>query len=449
MTTIKFHVQSVWLMFLISFIPLSSLFSQYDPKMTEVWTPVPEVVNTTSKNNIPSDAVVLFDGTNLNQWESVLGGDAGWEVKDGILTVKAGSKDIKTKMQFADCQLHIEWRTPAEIKGKSQGRGNSGIFLQERYEVQVLDSYENPTYSNGQAGSVYKQHIPMVNASRKPGEWQTYDIIFTAPRFNIDSTLKTPAYVTVIHNGVVVQHHVEIKGTTTFTGQPKYSKHNFKESLSLQDHGNPVSYRNIWVRELNVTKLFNGNDLSGWYMFLDKIGKDINQDDNFTVSNNEINILGKHFGYIATEESYSNYYLKVLFKWGDKKFPPRANARRDSGILYHFGLCEKDTVWPTSVECQIQENDCGDYWCIGTFVDSPNKWETAWNMKHIIRTSNFENPIGEWNTIEIICNGSESEHYVNGHLVNHGTNLTVNQGKILLQSEGAEVFYKSVELIPF
>lgn len=425
------------------------LYAQSDPALTEVWEPVPLPIYTTPTTNIPSDAIVLFDGTNLDHWTNIRGEKAGWNIENGILTVNPGSGNLITKMGFADCQLHIEWRSPAVVKGNGQGRGNSGIFFQERYEVQVLDNYDNPTYTNGQAGAVYKQHVPLANPVRKPGEWQYYDIIYTAPRFNVDSTLKSPAYVTVFLNGVVVQNHVQIKGNTTFTGQPKYTKHHFKAPLLLQDHGDMVSFRNIWIRELHVTKLFNNKDLSGWYMFLEEFGKNTNRDNNFNVENNEIHILGKHFGYIATEKLYSNYYLKVLFKWGEKRFAPRANSKRDSGILYHFPLCEKDSVWPHSIECQVQEGDCGDYWCIGTTIDSPNKWEIAWNMKHVFKSSDHENPYGEWNTMEIICNKNTSEHYVNGKLVNTGTSLSVNKGKIALQSEGAEVFYKTVELMPF
>lgn len=224
--------------------------SQMRPEETEVWSPVPPVITVDAQSGIPSDAIILFDGTNLNAWTNEKGEQAKWNVNDGILTVLPGSGSILTRQQFADCQLHIEWRTPEEIKGNGQGRGNSGIFMQNRYEVQVLDSYQNPTYSNGQAASIYKQHIPLVNVCRKPGEWQTYDIIYTAPRFNNDNSLQTPAYITILQNGVLVQNHVEIKGTTVYIGTAKYAKHPFKQPLSLQDHRNPVSYRNIWIREL-------------------------------------------------------------------------------------------------------------------------------------------------------------------------------------------------------
>jgi|HubBroStandDraft_1064217.scaffolds.fasta_scaffold139056_2 hypothetical protein len=196
----------------------------------------------------PADAIVLFDGTDLSQWQNEDKGKAGWQVKDGVATVN-GTGDIMTKQPFGDCQLHIEWATPAEVKGDGQGRGNSGVIFQGRYELQVLDSYQNKTYFNGQAGAVYSQYAPLVNVSRKPGEWQSYDVIFHAPRFDENGKLTKPATMTVLQNGVLVQDHVEIKGPTG--QQPtQYEAHPLKQPLHLQDHGNPVRYRNIWIREL-------------------------------------------------------------------------------------------------------------------------------------------------------------------------------------------------------
>jgi hypothetical protein len=223
---------------------------EIDPKLTEVWDPVPEVVTPGENSAPPSDAIVLFDGKNLAQWQGKDGQKAKWRIEDDAMTVLKKSGNISTKKGFGDCQLHIEWRTPAVVKDEGQDRGNSGVFLQGRYEVQVLDSYNNRTYSNGQAGSIYKQYIPLVNACREPGEWQNYDIIFKAPRLKEDGSLKSPAYMTVLHNGVLIQNHVEIKGTTVYRGEPKYERHNLKEPLMLQDHDNPVSFRNIWIREL-------------------------------------------------------------------------------------------------------------------------------------------------------------------------------------------------------
>lgn len=223
---------------------------QMKPEETEVWEPVPKVVTPgTSANTAPGDAIVLFDGTNLAQWEAEKGGAPGWEVKDGAATVVKGAGGIKTKQTFEDFQLHIEWRTPSEVVGESQGRGNSGIFMMGLYELQVLDNYNNRTYSNGQAGSFYKQRIPLVNVCKKPGEWQTYDVIWTAPRFNADGSLKSPARATVLQNGVLVQNNVELDGPTLYIGKPSYKQHG-PGPIALQDHGNPVSYRNIWIRTL-------------------------------------------------------------------------------------------------------------------------------------------------------------------------------------------------------
>lgn len=221
------------------------------PEWTEQWEPVPAVIDPgATQADPPSDALVLFDGSGLSEWVSARDGSAaGWTVADGIMTVKAGTGAIKSKRTFGDVQLHIEWRTPSEVSGEGQGRGNSGVFFMEKYELQVLDSYQNKTYSNGQAGSFYKQHIPLVNASRGPGEWQTYDVVFMAPTFKEKGQLRSPATATVFHNGVLVQNHVALEGPTEYIGMPIYEAHG-KLSLVLQDHGNPVSYRNIWVREL-------------------------------------------------------------------------------------------------------------------------------------------------------------------------------------------------------
>lgn len=221
-----------------------------DPAETEVWEPEPEIVTPGNGTNPPSDAIVLFDGTDLSQWMDVEGNESRWIVIDNTVTVNPETSSLITRQQFGSCQLHIEFRTPIEIEGNGQGRGNSGIFLQGRYEVQVLDSYENRTYSNGQAGSIYKQHIPLVNASRKPGEWQVFDIVFNAPSFKEDGSLNKPGYATVLHNGVLIQNHVELKGPTAFIGVSEYEAHDPKGPLALQDHDNPVSYRNIWIREL-------------------------------------------------------------------------------------------------------------------------------------------------------------------------------------------------------
>lgn len=234
-----------------------------NPRDTEVWSPVPKIVEQTSSlstiQQAPSDAIVLFDGKNLDQWISVNDNSAAkWVVNNNSFTVKKGTGNIQTKQSFTNYQLHIEWLIPAEITGSGQGRGNSGIFLastgsgDDGYEIQVLDSYKNSTYSNGQAGSIYKQAIPLVNASKKPGEWQTYDILWTAPQFNEDGTLKSSARITALHNGVLIQNNTEIKGKTVYIGAPFYKAHGALP-IKLQDHGDPsepISFRNIWIREL-------------------------------------------------------------------------------------------------------------------------------------------------------------------------------------------------------
>jgi hypothetical protein len=231
-----------------------------NPKDTEVWEPVPLVVTPGPANSDPpSDAIVLFDGKNLDQWVSVKDkSPAGWKVADGVMTVVKSAGNIETKRSFKSYQLHLEWRIPTEITGSDQARGNSGLFLASTgggdggYELQILDSYNNKTYVNGQAGSIYKQAIPLANAMRKPGEWQTYDVLWTAPTFNADGTVKTPAYVTAFHNGVLIQNHFELKGETLYIGKPEYKKYD-TAPIKLQAHGDPsppISFRNIWVREL-------------------------------------------------------------------------------------------------------------------------------------------------------------------------------------------------------
>jgi len=224
---------------------------------TEIWDPeVPMVQPAAKIGDAPADAIILFDGTDINkEWEEASRSGvrpATWIIKDGAMVSVKGSGSLKTKRVFNDFQLHVEWKTPSEITGSSQGRGNSGVYLQDLYEVQILDSWHNRTYRNGQAGALYKQYAPLVNASRKPGEWQAYDIVYTAPRFGKDSTAYfTPPRVTVFHNGILIQNNVALRGPTTFVGIPEYliRKHG-PGSIQLQQHGNPIAFRNIWIREL-------------------------------------------------------------------------------------------------------------------------------------------------------------------------------------------------------
>jgi hypothetical protein len=228
---------------------------------TEFYQPVPQVVTPSATvGQPPSDAIVLFDGKDVSQWVSAKdGAPADWDVHDGVMTVKKGGVgNIQTKRAFKDYQLHVEWKIPASIEGEGQARGNSGVFLASTgagdggYELQVLDSYNNPTYTNGMLGSLYKQTAPLVNAARKPGEWSSYDIVWTAPRFNADGSIKTPAYVTVLLNGVLVENHFELKGETRYVGKPFWKAYD-TAPIKLQAHGDksePISFRNVWIRDV-------------------------------------------------------------------------------------------------------------------------------------------------------------------------------------------------------
>jgi hypothetical protein len=211
------------------------------------WTE-PAIVTPGTNGNAPSDAVVLFDGKDFSAWE----GADHWKIEEGAMV--AGKGNIRTKDGFGDCQLHIEWSAPVPATGSGQGRGNSGVFLMDNYEIQILDSYENKTYFDGQAGAIYKQTPPQVNAMRPPGEWNVYDIIWTAPRFNEDGSLKSPAYITALHNGVLILNHFELQGDTPFNRPPHYRKHPDRLPIRLQDHGNPTRFRNIWIREIGAAE---------------------------------------------------------------------------------------------------------------------------------------------------------------------------------------------------
>ena len=210
------------------------------------WEPTPII--TVDDNGVPSDAVVLFNGNDLSAWENA----DNWKIEDGAMV--SGKGDAHTKESFGDCQLHIEWSAPTPATGSGQGRGNSGIFLMDKYELQVLDSYDNETYFDGHAGAIYKQTPPQVNAMRPPGQWNVYDVIWTAPRFNEDGSLKSPAYLTALHNGVLIQNHFELLGDTPFARPPQYDKHADRLPIRLQDHGNPVRFRNVWIREIKPAR---------------------------------------------------------------------------------------------------------------------------------------------------------------------------------------------------
>lgn len=206
----------------------------------------PAVVDPGPAGGPPSDAIVLFDGKDLSKWR----GGENWEIKDGYAIARKNG--INTRDKFGDCQFHVEFATPEKIEGRGQGRGNSGVYFMEKYEVQILDSYQNKTYFDGQCAAIYKQTPPMVNACRKPGEWQTYDIIFEAPRFAADGKVVKPAYITVLHNGVVVQNHFELQGGTFYDRPAAYTKHADRLPIHIQFHGNPIRFRNIWLREIKT-----------------------------------------------------------------------------------------------------------------------------------------------------------------------------------------------------
>lgn len=238
----------------------TSAWAQTDPKATEQWEPVPKVVTPGKQSSAPpSDAIVLFDGHDLSKWEASKDhSPANWKVHDGVVTVDKATGNIQTKQKFRNYQIHLEWQVPKDITGDGQARGNSGMYVastgpgDEGYEIQILDSYNNKTYVNGQAASVYKQTPPLANAMRPPGEWQTYDAIWTAPVFAADGSLKSPAYITLFHNGVLVQNHTELAGETFYIGKPKYNAYT-EAPIKLQahgDHSQPISFRNIWVRPL-------------------------------------------------------------------------------------------------------------------------------------------------------------------------------------------------------
>ena len=223
------------------------------PEMTEIWEPEVKIVTPASKlGDAPSDAIILFDGKDLDQWVSQdISKSAPWKIVDNdYFEVVPGSGNIQTKMKFGDCQLHIEFSAPDIVEGTGQERGNSGVFFQNRYELQILDSYNNRTYHNGQAASIYKDHTPLVNAMKSPLEWNTYDVIYTAPRFKENGLLDAAAKITVLHNGVLVQNNVTISGITFYTGIHNYSEVHGEDVISLQDHGNKTQFRNIWIRKL-------------------------------------------------------------------------------------------------------------------------------------------------------------------------------------------------------
>lgn len=239
----------------------SALTVQAEEYLTGIKWKEPVVVTPGAENRLPpSDATVLFDGKDMSGWEN----GENWKVENGEAVVGDGA--ITSRAKFGDCQIHIEWSAPVPAEGEGQGRGNSGMFLMGKYEIQILDSYENKTYFDGQAGGIYKQTPPMVNAMRPPGEWNTYDVFWTRPRFAEDGSLESPATITAVHNGVLILNHFELLGDTPYHRPPEYKKHEDRLPISLQDHGNPVRFRNIWVRDIKPAV---GERVSGPYTLED------------------------------------------------------------------------------------------------------------------------------------------------------------------------------------
>lgn len=440
----------------------------------------------------PSDATVLFNGEGLQEWESIRGKEIQWTLKKDYMEIIPKTGTIQTKKAFGDMQLHVEWATPCKIEGKAQKRGNSGIFIMGRYEIQVLDTWENPTYADGMAGAVYGQNPPMVNAGKKPGEWQSYDIIFTAPRFEGDK-LVSPAYVTVFHNGVLVQNHTELEGPTSHRKLAVYKTHAEKLPLKLQDHGQVVRYRNIWVRELGAPKdeisLFDGKTFKGWNSARNsKNGNygpfSINEAEKaIHVYQGEENGSKQETDLLYTDVAYSNYILKFEYKWGEKKFKPRHEADRDAGLLFHVteDVTKGWKGWPNSIEYQMGDSEpykkvgkrwcTGDAWVIGLdhtadiahtakYYDTsvaPTKVGVDKNFQGIWTALGKEKPLGEWNEAMIKVEGGKHAYFfLNGKQVNELSNIQtkidgkivpLSTGRIGLQAEWSEVLYRNFRLI--
>ncbi len=285
----------------------------------------------------PSDATVLFDGSSLGQWAALDGTAPKWIVKDGVLECVRDSGYIRTLQAFGDCQLHVEWAAPIPAQGTSQGRGNSGVFLMGLYEVQVLDSYENVTYADGQASAAYGQFPPLVNAARPPGQWQTYDILFTRPRFNDDGKVKSPARLTVLHNGVLVQNNVELVGPTGWLRRDPYQAHEDKLPLSLQDHGNPVRYRNVWVRELGADA--KRREFVYDHATLDRLAGSFQTNDGAKVKvmragdllQATISYPGRSLDFPMHAESKTRFYIRSFD--GEVNFKTDDSGRAESAVL--------------------------------------------------------------------------------------------------------------------
>lgn len=410
----------------------------------------------------PSDAVVLFDGTSLDAWRTG-SGDASWRIEDGVAIVEGGA--ITTRDSFGDVHLHVEWMVPeSEAGDEGQGRGNSGIFLMERYEVQVLESVGSTTYADGMAGAIYGQYPPLVNPGAGIGAWQSYDIIFRAPRFEAGEVV-SPATVTVLHNGVLVQDNTAFQGPTRHMRRTSYQPHAPTGAISIQDHGDPMRFRNIWVRPLEDRQAA----AAGWETLFPvgghgsvfEIVSRASQEDAASMvefAGDEIRILydwphdEAPYGYLLSNASYSHYDLELEYRWGERRFAPRGDRPRDSGVLFHVRDASK--VWPACIEYQVMENDTGTCYAIdGTNAVEGRSGEAinadAEGTGRAQRWSLHE--VDGWNRCVVKVRGDRASFYLNGHLVNdlHGfeaEGAALDSGRIGLQIEAAEVTFRNVRI---
>lgn len=377
------------------------------PEATEVWSPVPPIVSA-DPGRPPSDAIVLFDGSNLNAW--VVPETPGWKLEDGAIVAPAKEKTgmLRTREGFGDAQLHLEFRTPAPAAGEGQSRGNSGVYLMGIYEVQVLDSWHNKTYVNGQAAAVYKQYAPLVNASRPPGHWQTYDLVFIAPRFGADGGLLSPARVILFHNGVLVQHDVALRGPTLNRGLPHYTPHAAELPLELQDHKNPVAFRNIWIRRLappatadaGWTSLFDGRTLTGWTKHGG--GATFEVRDGAIVGRNG----PRHNTFLCTDRAYRDFELE---------FDVKITGSLNSGVQIRSKVrpeeidgAPAERVYGPQVEIENSPGESGYL-----YAERADGWMTPDDIRKPLDV--FKND--EWNRYRVVAQGPRIQTWINGEPV--------------------------------
>lgn len=476
-------------------------------------------------NTVPSDAVVLigFGGGDAINLDSFVGGET-WHVSDEAVTTFGKSPFAESKQEFGDCQLHLQFMTPSGDRDQGQFRGNSGIYFMGLYEVQILDTFENKTYADGQCGAIYRQHPPLVNACRPAGQWQTYDIAFTAPRFDGDR-LVSPAYVTAFLNGVLVQNHSKLIGPTDGRGEVPFQTHSARLPLRLQNHGDMVKFRSVWIRDLDTNSApdngtteseaaaapgSSGSDTSAWRPLLDEkltqwetflgaphpsvagLPSGIPTSENFKKGaplgvNNDVlgvfktemvdgepvlRISGEVYGALTSKEEFENYHLKMQFKWGKQKYEPRLKSLRDSGLLFHcFGPHGANgNSWMECLECQIQERDYGDLFCLGDTsavvtvseesLSKPRaQYSPAGTPKRlkIARRGKDHGRPTDWNTLELLTVGNAAEYRINGKTANVISNArrgqaddgpVLNRGKLQIQSEGATLYVRRLEIKP-